>query len=719
MGWSRPDATRAARCSRIDLCGVVVAATLVACGGHGGPSAAATPSPEPARALSASDMATFAQLLAMADARRVDSELVERALTTGSTPVRVEAILATGQLHAHALAPRLRDVVRGSDSATAATAAYALGIMRDSAEQTIAALGDALAQRGATAPTVAAEAAWALGEIGASGRVALESALTPPPMPVPTATKGSKAKSGVPPSPVALVATLYASAKLRPLPAARILPFVTNANTDVARAATYALGRTRSPAGARALLAAARSADADTRSYAARGLSKAAAGDSVAGPAVEALAALASDSSAYVRVPAIQSLATFGALGYARVMAAVADADPNVRIAAAAVLDGVLTGRPRADWERAFAADSTLAYRKGVVASALRAGVVLRAIDHDNPDRWQRLGDWRYRAAVAEASVGTPIERIRDVALPLANDPDGRVRTAAYTTFAPAVDTVLPAGVHPWRRQFMQYGMADQDFYVRTTVLDAMRRTANAGDVPHVLRSYAMALGDSQDDARVAAIEMLAAAWAHDSVHFSPAMRAAVAALKPPTDPLELASARGATLFAAWRTDPPPPHDSAWYRLVVDSIVVPALAGRPAHAVITSARGPITVELFGVEAPITVHNFITLTRSGFYKGSRFHRVVPAFVAQDGDPRGDGNGGPSYTIRDELNRHRYGRGVVGMALSGPDTGGSQYFLTFTRQPHLDGHYTVFGRVVEGFGALDHIVQGDSIASVTIQ
>ena len=104
---------------------------------------------------------------------------------------------------------------------------------------------------------------------------------------------------------------------------------------------------------------------------------------------------------------------------------------------------------------------------------------------------------------------------------------------------------------------------------------------------------------------------------------------------------------------------------------------------------------------------------------GYYRGTRFHRVVPNFVAQDGDPRGDGNGGPGYAIRDELNRRPYERGTVGMALSGPDTGGSQYFLTLSRQPHLDGHYTVFARVLGGDDVLDRIVQGDAILEVRVR
>jgi cyclophilin family peptidyl-prolyl cis-trans isomerase len=95
---------------------------------------------------------------------------------------------------------------------------------------------------------------------------------------------------------------------------------------------------------------------------------------------------------------------------------------------------------------------------------------------------------------------------------------------------------------------------------------------------------------------------------------------------------------------------------------------------------------------------------------------RFHRVVPDFVVQAGDPRGDGWGGPGYALRDEINRLRYQRGAVGMALSGPDTGGSQFFVTLSPQPHLDGGYTVFGAIVDGEALLDVIRQGDRLVRI---
>lgn len=134
---------------------------------------------------------------------------------------------------------------------------------------------------------------------------------------------------------------------------------------------------------------------------------------------------------------------------------------------------------------------------------------------------------------------------------------------------------------------------------------------------------------------------------------------------------------------------------------------------------IDTARGTIQLELAVLDAPLTVHNFIALARRGFFNGAGIHRVVPDFVIQDGDPRGDGEGGPGYTIRDELNERPYLRGTVGMALdSWPDTGGSQFFITQSPQPHLDAKYTVFGRVISGMDVVDQIQQGDVIRAVRV-
>jgi cyclophilin family peptidyl-prolyl cis-trans isomerase len=133
---------------------------------------------------------------------------------------------------------------------------------------------------------------------------------------------------------------------------------------------------------------------------------------------------------------------------------------------------------------------------------------------------------------------------------------------------------------------------------------------------------------------------------------------------------------------------------------------------------IDTDRGTIQIELAMLDAPLTVENFVALARKGYFNGLGIHRVVPNFVIQDGDPRGDGEGGPGYTIRDELNERPYLRGTVGMALDWADTGGSQFFITHSPQPHLDAKYTVFGRVVAGMEVVDKLEQWDVIRRVRV-
>ncbi len=123
---------------------------------------------------------------------------------------------------------------------------------------------------------------------------------------------------------------------------------------------------------------------------------------------------------------------------------------------------------------------------------------------------------------------------------------------------------------------------------------------------------------------------------------------------------------------------------------------VRAVSRQSAAAIVETEKGTFTIEFSPADAPLTVDNFIKLAKAKYFDGLAIHRVVPNFVVQDGDPRGDGNGGPGWEIRDEINEIPFERGTVGMALSGKDTGGSQWFVTHSPQPHLDGGYTVFGR-----------------------
>ena len=131
-------------------------------------------------------------------------------------------------------------------------------------------------------------------------------------------------------------------------------------------------------------------------------------------------------------------------------------------------------------------------------------------------------------------------------------------------------------------------------------------------------------------------------------------------------------------------------------------------------------RGPIKIELFADKAPLTVANFVNLAKRGFYDGLSFHRVIPDFMIQGGCPEGSGRGGPGYRFEDETtNGMRHERGVLSMANAGPNTNGSQFFITHVPTPWLDGKHTVFGKVTEGLDVVDAVKQGDLITKVTIE
>ena len=140
----------------------------------------------------------------------------------------------------------------------------------------------------------------------------------------------------------------------------------------------------------------------------------------------------------------------------------------------------------------------------------------------------------------------------------------------------------------------------------------------------------------------------------------------------------------------------------------------PAMAIDPAKqytATMHTDKGDIVIDLFAADAPTTVNNFVFLARQGFYNGVGFHRVIPGFMAQGGDPTGTGTGGPGYRFKDEPNPHRHEEGSVSMANAGPNTNGSQFFICYAPQPHLDGRHTVFGKVREGMDVVRSIPARD--------
>ena len=146
-------------------------------------------------------------------------------------------------------------------------------------------------------------------------------------------------------------------------------------------------------------------------------------------------------------------------------------------------------------------------------------------------------------------------------------------------------------------------------------------------------------------------------------------------------------------------------------------------------ATIETAKGNIVLELFAKDAPKTVNNFVFLARDSYYDNTTFHRVLLGFMAQGGDPTGSGSGGPGYTFEDEFSDRKHEAGVISMANSGPNTNGSQFFITYEPTPHLDGRHSVFGKVIEGIDVLtsltprdpgtNPVFKGDTVIRITIQ
>ena len=137
-------------------------------------------------------------------------------------------------------------------------------------------------------------------------------------------------------------------------------------------------------------------------------------------------------------------------------------------------------------------------------------------------------------------------------------------------------------------------------------------------------------------------------------------------------------------------------------------------------ATFKTARGDVVVELFAKQAPNTVNNFVFLARDGFYDNITFHRVIPDFMAQGGDPEGTGRGGPGYQFADEFDQSlRHDKpGILSMANAGPNTNGSQFFITHVPTPHLDGKHSVFGQVTEGMDVVLSLANGDALTTIEI-
>lgn len=342
-----------------------------------------------------------------------------------------------------------------------------------------------------------------------------------------------------------------------------------------------------------------------------------------------------------------------------------------------------------------------------VAAAGARA--LARVGSLDAVRAWRPTGP--LRAAWLDALAGT--DGAVEIARPLVTDPDPDVRAAAYRALLPSPDDVRAA----------------------------LAREADPRALLPLATALAEVEGDAYDDVLAAWLvgpDPWLGAVAAEAVDDVALLSRAYTAARAATDPDEwerrhaLAKVLCARDVDAERilADPNPLVARACWEALPETSVAPPPPGPapdapreavPAGtvAVVVTTRGELAFDLFPDVAPGHVASFVSLARSGFYDGVVFHRVVPDFVVQAGDPTGTGWGGPGYTLRDEFSDRPYVRGTLGMARSDHHTAGSQFFVTTAPHPHLRGHYTVFGQLRGDGPALDNLRQGDVVVTVRIE
>jgi cyclophilin family peptidyl-prolyl cis-trans isomerase/HEAT repeat protein len=620
--------------------------------------------------------------------------------------VRRRAALAIGRVGLREGVPPLVIALGDPDPEVREMAAFALGLIAD--PSAVAPLTTALTD---TAPLVRGRAAEALGLIAAKdaaglaaakdaaaavGRMAAEYAGRPA-----VAAMTPDEETSAAPEAQAFRLGLCALVRLHAYE-----PLASAALDGSGRPVTnwwpvaYALQRINDRRAAPALVQLLGTPGKYTASFAARGL-----GALKDASFVESLLPLAAapQTPLEVRISVIRALAELGDPRAAEPLVRIASdgqADPNLRLEAVSAL-GTLRLASGLPIVQDLMSDAWPAMRIAALraAAAIDPESFLLVLSGLDPDP-----QWSVRAALA-GLVGTlPL----DIAVPrleaMLHDEDQRV--------LPSVLNALVRVRAPDAAAAVMARVKEPDFVVRATVAHLIGQLQPAGGAEALKELYRMSRADAAYDARAAALAALA--------EYGPAAATETVkdALTDRNWPMRL---RAVALLA--KLDP-----AGDYRLAVRPAPPTALGSyddplliSPAyspHVFIETAKGTIEIELAVLDAPATSRNFMALARKGFFNGLQIHRVVPNFVVQDGDPRGDGEGGPGYTIRDELNERPFVRGTVGMALAGPDTGGSQFFIAHSPQPHLDAKYTVFGQVVNGMSVVDRIQQRDVIQRVRV-
>ena len=639
-------------------------------------------------------------LIAAEDARDFKPELFRAALVAPDSLVRRTAATSAGRIGDLRATPLVLPLLGDPDSTVRAAAAFALGLLRDTAAARP--IMDRLTGLPALDATTGAEAMTALAKIG--GPVAgdfFNGVLT-----------GGVTVS-VPEREPVVLATLLESWRLgTDAPAQALLPFADDTLVTRRWRAAFSLGRLRAPAAAERLTLLLRDREIVVRAIAARALTRgyAEAVKLAPGTVAELLSRLVDDPNAQVRINAVRSLGGYQDTALVKyVLPLLGDQLPNVQVEAATSLGALGGGEAARVLKGLASARGLFAVRREALIGLARADSAAFA---GTVGPWQSSTDWRERAAAAEGTAvagpgGAPW---------FLRDRDPRVVAAGLQAWATEVegpDSALVAAARPL--------LAQADAGVRSVAADVVGRAAAPSDLPALVQAYRRTTRDSFPEAAISALAALSAIAQTGTEAQRRVEREFLAVTPRPANYLirRWAEDNWAEAQARWGPAYPiatgrAPQD---YRDLVQRFMLGAdSVARPKVKIETEQRGPIEIELLGPDAPLTVANFLRLVSRRFFDGNRWHRVVPNFVVQDGDPRGDGFGGPGGAIRDEINRQRYDGPMLGMALSGPDTGSSQWFINLSPQPHLDGTYTIFGRVISGQAALTRITQGDVIRTV---
>ena len=462
----------------------------------------------------------------------------------------------------------------------------------------------------------------------------------------------------------------------------------------------FALQRPGDPKAAPVLLALLGTEGRFTAAFAARGL-----GVIKAAQAVGPLRRVIRERRAHPAVQ-IQAVRALGAIGDASAGDEIAalltegKTEPLLRLEAVNAM-GALRLEAAVDLLLDLMSDRSPAMRGAAMRAlaAIDATTFLTVLSGLDPDR-----DWTVRAAQAEALGTLTAEQAQPRLMAMIRDPDQRVVAAVLN----ALTSVKPLGVE----QVLAAHLKADDFAVRAAAARALAETGATSAVAALTDAYRLS---QRDNTYVARAATLAAIARLDPTAARPLLDQAL------QDRDWAVRVRAAELLREMGTQVAPaairpaPVERALTEAEMKWAVAPPFSP---HAFIETDRGTIEIELAVIDAPVTVASFIDLARRGFFNGVSFHRVVADFVVQDGDPRGDGEGGPGYTLRDEINERPYLRGTVGMALDWKGTGGSQFFITHSPQPHLDARYTVFGYLVNGMDVVDRIEPRDVIRQIRI-